>query len=34
MTAGQAARLSERWKPHRSLLTTYLFAAIRAGMVG
>ena len=34
LTAGQAARLSERWKPHRSLLTTYLFAAIRAGMIG
>ena len=33
LTAGQAARLSERWKPHRSLLTTYLFAAIRAGMI-
>ena len=33
LTAGQASQLSERWKPHRSLLTTYLFAAIRAGMI-
>ena len=34
LTAKQAADLSERWKPRRSLLTTYLFAAIRAGMIG
>jgi len=33
LTARQAAELSERWKPHRSLLTTYLFAAMRAGMI-
>ena len=30
----EALDLSERWKPYRSYLTTYLFAAARAGMIG
>ena len=32
LTARQALELSVRWSPYRSFLTTYLFAAARAGM--
>ncbi len=34
LSAREALKLSERWIPHRSLLTTYLFAAIRAQRMG
>lgn len=33
MTESAARAASERWKPHRSLATTYLFAAARLGMI-
>lgn len=33
MTETAARAASERWKPHRSLATTYLFAAARLGMI-
>lgn len=33
MTETAALAASERWKPHRSLATTYLFAAARLGMI-
>ncbi len=34
LSADAALKLSERWKPFRSFLTTHLFAAYRAGMIG
>ena len=34
MSEAEARAVSERWKPHRSLATTYLFAAARLGLVG
>ena len=34
MSESEALAASERWKPHRSLATTYLFAAARLGMIG
>ena len=33
MSESEAVSVSERWKPHRSLATTYLFAAARLGMI-
>ena len=33
MSESEARAVSERWKPHRSLATTYLFAASRLGLV-
>ena len=33
MSESEARAASERWKPHRSLATTYLFAAARLGMI-
>ena len=33
MTESAALAASERWRPHRSLATTYLFAAARLGMI-
>ena len=34
LSAGEALDLSYRWSPYRSYLTTYLFAAARAGVLG
>lgn len=33
MTPEEAERYSRRWSPHRSYVTTYLFAAVRSGRV-
>ena len=33
MSESDARAASERWKPHRSLATTYLFAAARRGLI-
>lgn len=33
LTAAEATAISERWGPYKGLVTTYLFAAIRTGMV-
>ena len=33
MSESDARAESERWKPHRSLATTYLFAAARLGLI-
>ena len=33
LTASEAVALSERWRPHRSYLVTYLFAAARQGLI-
>ena len=33
MSESDARAASERWKPHRSLATTYLFAAARLGLI-
>ena len=34
LSAAEALDLSHRWSPYRSYLTTYLFAAARAGVLG
>jgi DNA-3-methyladenine glycosylase II len=33
LTSSQALRISKRWSPYRSYVTTYLFAALRSGLL-